>query len=127
MIAAVDPRAVYGRPYRTANAGISDAVYRSVAEDYVAEFNRLVREWRRATLALSFVDQKINHPAFRRIVSMSELAIPLIISELRRHPDFLYLALEQIVGQQQVPADGAHNPRAIIDAWLRWAERQHVD
>jgi hypothetical protein len=124
---AIDPGAVYGHQYRTDGANILDAVYRSVAEDYVAEFNRLVHEWRRATLALSFVAQKTAHPAFRRIVAMRELALPLIVSELRRHPDFLYLALEEIAGQAQVPADGSRDPRMIVEAWLRWAERQHAD
>lgn len=127
MKAATDPRANYRRQVRTANADTSDAVYRSVAEDYVAEFNRSVSEWRRATLALSFVSQKTAHPAFRRIVRMRELAVPLIVTELQRHPDFLYLALQEIVGSEQVPAVGGGDPRAIAEAWIRWAERQNAD
>ena len=129
MKIAADPGAEYNRQYRTDPAGIPDAVYRAVAEDYVAEFNRLVRQWRRDTLALSFIDQKTAHVAFRGIVEMDDLAVPLILSELRRHPDFLFLALQEITGQNPVPPAAIGNPRAMIDAWLDWGEGRmdHAD
>lgn len=128
MRTANDPRAQYARLHRDTSADIPDAVYRSVAEDYVAEFARLVRQWRHATSALSLVSQKTDHPAFRGIVGMGELATPLIILELRKRPDFLFLALKEIVGVDQLPAGNARDPRSRVDAWLRWAERQgHAD
>ena len=128
METATDPRAEYGHQYKTASARTLDAIYRSVAEDYVAEFNRLVREWRRDTLALSFVAQKTSHASFRRIVSMGELAIPLIVTELTQRPDFLFMALQEITGGDQAAAVTPRSPQAMVDAWLRWAERNgHAD
>ena len=128
MEAAIDLRARYGRLLRSVNAEILDAVYRAAAEDYVAEFNRLLRDWRRATLALSFVNQKTEHPAFRRIVAMGDPAIPLILAELRRHPDFLFLALQEITGEP-TPLAATGNPQAMISAWLEWGEGRmdHAD
>jgi len=128
MKIAADPRAEYRHQHRVADAYATDAIYRSVAEDYVAEFNRLVAEWRRATAALSFTDQKKAHPALRRIVAMRDLALPLILRELRQRPDFLFLALPDITGEDPGAGAKAGGPRAMVDAWLRWAERNgHAD
>ncbi len=129
MSAATDPRAAYDRTLRVTFT-IPDAVYRAVAEDYVAKFGTIVREWRRATLALSAVADKIAHPAFQRLVALGEPIVPLIISELRRHPDFLYLALQELVDEKDVvPPAAAANPRANVEAWLNWWERTrgHAD
>lgn len=124
MPIATDPRAAYNRAFKNVSVIIPDAVYRAVAEDYVANFSQLLKEWRHATLASSFVADKTSHPAFKKIVALGDDIIPLIIRELRRHADFLYLALQEIVDEKDVvPPAAVGNPRASVEAWLRWAER----
>ena len=130
MIAAADPRAAYNRTYKNYSFTVPDAIYRSVAEGYIARFNELLKEWRSATTVLSFVAQKKAHPSFSKMVELGDTVIPLIIHELRIHPDFLNLALEEIVKEENVaPNLVAGIPRANVDAWIRWFERTdgHAD
>lgn len=130
MSIANDPQASYRQNFRNVSVTIPDSIYRAEAEDYVAKFARLLREWRRATLALSSIANKTSNNSFRQIVELGDPIVPLIISELRRHPDFLYLALQEIIDEPDiVPAASMGNPRASVEAWLNWAERTrgHAD
>ncbi len=78
---------------------------------------------------MSFVNDKISHRAFRQVVNMGELVIPLIIAELRRRSDFLFLALDEIVPEEVASISAVGNASARVDAWIRWYDRTggHAD
>jgi hypothetical protein len=65
--------------------------------------------------------QMEDHPEFRAIVNMGDLAIPLIIGELRLKPSILVLALAKITGE--IPYSDAErgSVKAMTNAWLSWA------
>ena len=102
-------------------------MYSAAQEDYFARFHRLLGQWRAQTLYSSFIEEKVQHPAFRQIVEMKEDAIPLILKEIETRQDFLYLALGIITGQDPVPANDRSNPKAAVDAWLAWGEREKLN
>lgn len=91
------------------------------------KFQKLVSQWRAATYYSSSISKKVDHPAFREIVEMGEDAKLLIISELKTKPDFLYLALHMITGEDPSPPSASGNPRAMVEAWLLWAEGTLLD
>ena len=102
-------------------------VYPESHEDDFARFHRLLDQWYTQTIYSSFIDEKIQHPAFRQIVDIDEDAIPLILKEITVRPSFLYLALQMITGDNPVPQHDRDNPRAAIDAWIEWGNRESSD
>jgi hypothetical protein len=72
---------------------------------------------------MSFVDDKIKQPSFKKIVDMKEVVVPLILKEIETQPDLLYLALQLIMGDDPVPRSDKGNVRAAVDAWIEWGRR----
>lgn len=97
--------------------------YSETKEDYIDRFHKLADQWRAQTLHSSFIEQKVQHFAFKQIVGMGTIAIPLILNEIMTNPDFLYFALQLITGENPVPKRDRASVRAAIDAWIMWAHR----
>ena len=97
--------------------------YQAHKMDFVGEFHKQVIRWRSETFFFSLVKDRVEHPAFQKIVSMGQKVVPLIVSELREQPDFLFLALHAITGENPVTPQSQGRPDDIINAWLIWAER----
>ena len=87
---------------------------------------KLISTWRADTYYVSSVSEKIEHPAFREITEMGRQAIPYIVSELRSVPDFLFMALHLITGEDPTPPSAKGKPKEMINAWLLWADREDV-
>jgi hypothetical protein len=125
---ALDTTARYERSlWRIWPASEPAVPYTANSIDYLSRFQTLVEEWRFATAASSRMRDKINHVAFREIVNMGEVAVPMIIYELTQRPDFLFLALNEIKRDVDLGLSGtARTPRNMLSAWLAWAERNNV-
>lgn len=105
-----------------------NATYATHQTDYVDRFYRLVLRWRTETVYLSQIRDMVEHPAFKEIVDMGDVVVPLIIKELYRQPDFLFLALNILrPGEARVPPAAAGKIDENVDAWLSWAERNGID
>lgn len=88
-------------------------------------FQRRLTEWRAETYYQSSVAEKMDHPAFKRIVEIGERAVPWIIAELKVRPDFLFMALHLIKKFDPTPEAAKGKPQKLIEAWLQWAEHQN--
>jgi hypothetical protein len=89
-------------------------------------FNSYVSEWRRDTVPLSSVPEKINHPAYLKIIALGSSVVPLILKELRDRPTYWFAALDALT------EDGPSGSFARFDdqraAWLIWGEsRGYID
>jgi len=83
------------------------------------QFNELADQWEDETWAYSFVERKVLHPAYQRIIGMGRDAVPLILRRLQEQgPDHWFWALEMITGEN--PAEGTDNMEGATDAWLAW-------
>ena len=102
-------------------------IYRKHQLDYVDQFNQLVSQWRLEILFSSSVQDKIQNALFKQIVDMGEKIIPLIVAELKYRPDFLFLALQLITKENPVPPNVKGNVGLMIDAWLDWANQNHIN
>jgi len=67
---------------------------------------------------------EVEHPAFRGIVTMGEIAVPLILEELKEKPSWLYFALEEITGENPVEETGEDSLEDISSRWLWWGEQR---
>ena len=86
------------------------------------EFNVLADEWRQQTAMLSFVDKKVMHPAYQRIIGMGKQVVPLILRELQERPSYWFWALKSITGADPVkPGDTFAKAAA---AWIDWGKAQ---
>jgi len=89
-------------------------------EERRRHFHDLADWWYEATDAMSSLDDKANHDAYRRIIAMGDAAVPYILEDLRDRGGHWFRALRTITGASPVPADMAGSVRLAKEAWLRW-------
>ncbi|MEO8455262.1 MAG: hypothetical protein ABI454_08880 [Sphingomicrobium sp.] len=95
--------------------------------DYVDVFFKSLTAWRSETAHLSFAEDKIASPHFQKIVSLGEHVVPLIVNELRHEPSFLFLALEEITGEDHVAPNSYGKPKEMVNDWLQWYQNVGVN
>ncbi len=62
----------------------------------------------------------ITHPAYQVIIDMGQDAVPLILRELEKRPDYWFWALYSITGADPITDNDAGNLQKMTDAWLNW-------
>ena len=87
-------------------------------------FHQLSEEWHRETGFLSSITKKCTHPAYLKIIGLSERVVPILLRELERQPDHWFFALHILTDQDPVEEGDAGNMQRMSDAWLRWG-REH--
>ena len=65
-----------------------------------------------------------KHPAYRQIIEMGSAAIPLLLTELRRAPDFWFAALREITKENPVPPKSAGKVKEMARAWIEWGRKR---
>jgi hypothetical protein len=83
-------------------------------------FRQLARIWKAETAHLSSAGRMARHPAYQEIVRLGEPAVPLLLAELRRDPDFWFAALRAITGENPVPPESAGKVKEMARAWIQW-------
>jgi len=86
------------------------------------DFSALAEQWRRDTVHLSQIFQKVAHPAYFRIMGLGERVVPLLLEALRDRPAHWFVALKATTNVDPVPS-GA-NPSQAREAWLEWGRKQ---
>jgi len=85
-------------------------------------FQEHVDLWKEATEHCSSLSRMIVHPSYRRIMGMGPAALPLILRELKEHPDHWFVALNAITGIDPVPDKSTFDE--AVRAWLAWGVRE---
>jgi hypothetical protein len=109
--------------------------YRRSVEHYLIPFSRqwsnsllrfsmLKAEWEADTAHLSSVTEIAMHPAYQQIIGMGPIAIPLILSEMKKKPDHWFWALKSITGEDPVLQENRGQILQMTKAWLRWGIEQ---
>lgn len=81
-------------------------------------FRESVDLWRRETWYKSSISRRTSHPAYLKIISLGQQAIPWILQELRQSPDYWFPALEALARDNFSPK--ANSMKELCDAWLQW-------
>jgi hypothetical protein len=92
--------------------------------DLEQQFLRLVEIWRKATQYTSSMSDLVNHPAYQQIIGLGQPAIPLLLRELERDPDYWFAALRALTGVDPVPAASRGNLARMAEAWLAWGRQE---
>lgn len=91
-----------------------------VSEDTAKRFAELTTKWKEETRFTSKIKTMRENSAYREIIAMSELAIPLLLADLEKNGGFGFLALGDITGANPVPKESAGKIDEMAAAWLVW-------
>jgi hypothetical protein len=83
-------------------------------------FAALSESWRRDTLLESSVTRMAMHKAYQQIIGLGMAAVPFILSELEREPNYWFWALTSITGED--PAAGEDTLEGATERWLEWGK-----
>ena len=85
-------------------------------------FRTLAAAWKAAMAASvsSSLPEMFAYPAYRQIITMGEPAVPLLLAELEREPDWWFAALKEITGADPVPPTIRGKLAEMTAAWLDW-------
>lgn len=83
-------------------------------------FNKLARKWKRETINVSSMQQMVLHPAYGEIIGLGGDAIPLILKELEKEPDFWFWALMSLTREDPVTEEIRGDLKAMREVWLDW-------
>jgi len=101
----------------------------ATAEERVAEveqkFRTLAEQWYVETMPLSSYFEKILHPAYQKILTLSVAAVPLILRELQDEPTDWFWALRIITDDDPVKPEDAGDMVAMAAAWLAWGKENN--
>jgi hypothetical protein len=86
-------------------------------------FQQHYAQWLQDSLFDSFPEAMRAHESYQSIVALGDRIVPLIASELRKEPSFLFLALEDITGEQPVPESAQGHLAQTVAAWLSWLRK----
>lgn len=89
-------------------------------------FRSLADEWKRDTGHLSLISQRINHPAYKRIIRMGRTAIPLILEEMQRSPGHWFHALTMLADSNPVPPDFDGTVDGAAELWITWGRSEKI-
>lgn len=90
------------------------------------KFERLVAEWHDETDVYSSLLKVISHPAYLKIIAMGDVAIPMILQEMKSGPGHWFPAIEALTvdlrAMGEEPAKGSSTSSEARAAWVLWGE-----
>ena len=89
------------------------------------KFRRLVDEWKKGRPWWSSnLREHSAHPAYQGIIELGGAAVPLILDEMRRSPDWWFDALRRLTRADPVPESDRGSLSKMTQAWLAWGEER---
>jgi len=92
--------------------------------DLTKIFEELVIDWRGSRDDLDSSSSMCMNKAYQHIIGMGPYAIPLILKELERKPDWWFWALKAISREDPVPEAFRGNLALMTRYWLEWGKNQ---
>ncbi len=83
----------------------------------------LLKSWDFDTGTSSYIEEIISDQSFQGIIGLGPIAIPLILEELAAQPSFLFVALEEISGDNPVKPEHRGDMAAMTQDWLDWGKQ----
>lgn len=115
------PRVTDWVPSADSPGGVPPTAERS-PQELETRFRQLARKWINETEYLSSAARMAEHPTYQEIIQLGQPAVPLLLAELRRRPDFWFAALRAITGENPVPPQSAGKVKDMAAAWLAWGQ-----
>jgi hypothetical protein len=94
--------------------------------DIRARFHRLSSEWKAKSRHMSNTAQMAMLEPYQRIIGMGWDAVPLILEELKREPDYWFWALTAITEEDPVNESAAGKLDLMTRAWIDWGAKNKL-
>jgi hypothetical protein len=96
----------------------------ALAPEVVAEtnrvFQRLAEEWKASRGPATTVRMMTQHAAYKAIIGLGELAVPLLLEELDREPDHWFAAVRAITSVNPVCPEDQGDLEKMAKPWIEW-------
>lgn len=95
--------------------------------DYIQRFVKfmdLAETWKRSTAFYSSLDQIVTDPAYLQIIKMGRPMIPILLSEMKKQPDYWFTALKSITRADPVLNKHRGNLKKMAEDWINWGEKE---
>jgi len=89
-----------------------------------SRFDALVAQWQNDTRPLSSTTAMERHPAYQEIIAMGSEAIPLLLRQLQREPDFWFSALHILTGENPIKPEHRGKVSKMAAAWVQWGKER---
>ena len=100
---------------------LSDTYETPVTTQWLSrQFHELAETWRQERGPTSSLSKVVSHPAYHRVISLGKDAVPLILKELQRRPDYWFAALSAITGANPVRPEQRGRLHEMTQAWVQW-------
>jgi hypothetical protein len=86
-------------------------------------FFALAKQWRDECTFTSSLNDMFSHRAYREIVSLGMMAVPLLLRDIEATNDYWGQALREITGANPVPKSAAGHADRVAKAWVRWGKK----
>lgn len=83
-------------------------------------FQKLADQWQHDTAHVSQISQRIDHPAYKRIVRMGSAAVPLILEQMKEGSGHWFHALSMLVDDNPIPSDFSGTIDDAAALWVAW-------
>lgn len=83
-------------------------------------FRSLVAAWKASAGVSSSLSERFAEPSYREVVAMGEPAVPWVLAELEREPDWWFAALKEMTGADPVLPASRGKLREMALSWLEW-------
>lgn len=97
------------------------------------KFNELAQRWDEETIDLSSLTEILSHESYLAIIALGRPVLPLLFSELEKHPNYWFTAISSILRANDEYSDVVDeadygNLQKMTDAWLEWGkEHSYLD
>jgi hypothetical protein len=91
--------------------------------DSQKQFSELADKWESETGFYSSPTKRFSHPAYKTIMDMGTIAVPMILNRMKRKPDDWFWALKHLAGDYDAAA-GIDNFDGAVNAWLEWGRQR---
>lgn len=87
-------------------------------------FRSLVDTWKIETTFSSSITEMIEHDAYKTIITLGPVVVPLLLNELKNDPDQWFWALHQITEEDPVDSEDYGLMDRMVEAWLQWGRER---
>lgn len=96
----------------------------SVDPQKASDFYFYKKKWEEEIAGLSSPRSISLNRNYQKIISLGKSILPLIITELKREPDYWFYALEIIVDDEENPVTDDMGFKESVNAWIKWGEKR---
>jgi len=107
---------------------VRDSATGDVSDDPIVgiRFADLAEWWHSDTDGMSLDRERLEHPAYKRILDLGKPVLPHVLADLRDRHGHWFHALRHLTGDESVDAVANGSMRRARDAWLRWGKTKKL-